>query len=86
MSKPSSAIRRVSFELFLRKVMEIPAGFTRDEIDLFFSPLKSDPKINPLDIFDQIHHDYATASSAANKLTTKFVEMFSEILDTEPRG
>ena len=63
--------------------MEIPTGIDREEIDLFFSPLKSDGKTNPLDIMHQIHHDHATAWSAANQLTAKFAESFSVILDAE---
>jgi hypothetical protein len=64
--------------------METPSGFRREELDLFFSPLKSDEKTHPGDLFDQIHHDHATASNAANQLTTKFVQVFSNILDAEP--
>lgn len=66
--------------------MEIPTGIDRNEIDLFFNPLKSDGKTNPLDIMHQVHHDHSTTWSAANQLTVKFVEFFSGILDAEPRG
>src|ERR1700733_3727724 len=78
--------KSLSFETFLRQVMEVPTGIRREEVDLFFTPLKSDPKMHPLDLFHQIHHDHATASGAANQLTTKFFEDFSDTLDAEPQG
>jgi hypothetical protein len=78
--------KSLSFELFLRKVMEIPCGFERVQIDRFFVPLESDGKTMPLEYFDRIHHDHATDLKAANQLTAKFVEVFSNILDNEPRG
>lgn len=66
--------------------MEVPTGIQREEIDLFFTPLKSDPKTYPLDLFHQIHHDHVTSSSAVNQLTTKFFKVFSDIVDAEPQG
>jgi hypothetical protein len=78
--------KSLSFEKFLRQVMEVPTGIRPEEVDLFFTPLKSDPKMHPLDLFHQIHHDHATASSAANQLATKFFEDFSDTLDAEPQG
>lgn len=39
-----------------------------------------------LEYFDRIHHDHATDLKAANQLTAKFVEVFSNILDDELRG
>jgi hypothetical protein len=72
--------------MFLRRVMEVPIGVQREEIDLFFTPLKSDPKTYPVDLFHQIHHDYVTSSSAVNQLTAKFFEVFSDIVDAEPPG
>jgi hypothetical protein len=72
--------------MFLRQVMEVPTGIHREEIDLLFAPLKSDPKTYPSDLFHQIHHDHVTASGAANQLTTKFFELFSDTIDAEPQG
>jgi hypothetical protein len=66
--------------------MEVPTGIQREEIDLFFTPLKSDPKTYPLGLFRQIHHDHITVSTAVNQLTTKFLEVFSDIIDAEPQG
>ena len=78
--------KSLSFEMFLRQVMEVPIGIQREEVDLFFTPLKSDPKTYPLDFFHRIHHDHVTASGAANQLTTKFFEVFSDTIDAEPQG
>ena len=78
--------KSLSFELFLRQVMKVPAGFSQHEIDIFFKPLASDGKTLPIDVAEQVHHDYATASNAANELTAKFVQVFSSTLDAEPHG
>ena len=70
--------KALSFEYFLRMVMEIPFGYAKAEIDLFFA--KRNGKSWVWDMFHDIHHEQLTSSKPVDELTDKFVEVMALLL------